>query len=177
MTNWLDIKELSIQEIMQVLPHRYPFLMIDRVLEVKTPQPVKMGMTEKAANELKKGTVVRAYKNITANEMQFLGHFPENPVFPGVLTLEAMAQAGAFSTLPFVALQNQGKIPPLKVALAGFDEVRFRKPVVPGDRLDITVKVKQTKAGVWSFEGLVQVDGKTAAEGNFMAMLHVGEVS
>lgn len=175
-TDWFNIQNLGIQDIMKVLPHRYPFLMVDRVIEVKTPKMITSKMSEKEVLDCRKGTVVRAYKNISANESVFMGHFPGNPVFPGVLTMEALAQTGAFATLPFVAFQNKGQIPPLNVALAGFDEVRFRKPIHPGDRIEMTTTVKQTKGGLWSFEGKVEVDGQIAAEGNFLAMLHVGDL-
>ena len=174
MTDWLHFEQLGPEEIMRILPHRYPFLFIDRVLSVKTGRPIRLGMDEKELNETRKGTIARAVKNVTINEMPFMGHFPGNPIFPGVLTLETMAQAGAFCTVPYVAALNGGRLPPLKVALASFDEVRFRKPITPGDRLDVTIEVKQCRGDMWSMDGLVEVDGKRVAEGVFMAVLHAG---
>jgi 3-hydroxyacyl-[acyl-carrier-protein] dehydratase len=104
-------------EIMQVIPHRYPFLLIDRVLE------------------LEQGRRVVAVKNVTANEPQFTGHFPERPIMPGVLMVEAMAQAGAVAVLSLP--ENRGKL----ALFAGIDECRFRRTVVPGDTLRIEVVV------------------------------------
>lgn len=175
MRNWLEIKTLGIQDILRIMPHRFPFLLIDRVLEIKTGMPLTMGMAEEDIAHARKGSRVHAIKNVTINEIQFQGHFPENPILPGVLTLEAMAQAAAFATIPFVALRNGGKLPPLRVALAGFDGVRFRKPIVPGDTMHIKTEVKHAKGSVWSFDGLVEVDGKKVAEGTFLAQLGVGE--
>lgn len=174
MTDWLHFEQLGATEIMQVLPHRYPFLFIDRVLSVKTGKPIRVGMPEKELADARRGTIARAVKNVTINEMPFMGHFPGNPIFPGVLTLETMAQAGAFCTVPYVAALHGGKLPPLQVALASFDSVRFRKPILPGDRMDITIEVKQCRGEMWSLEGLVEVDGKRAAEGMFMAVLQAG---
>jgi len=107
--------ELDLLEILNALPHRYPFLLVDRV----------------TSYELKK--TIRAYKNVTYNEPFFQGHFPDRPVMPGVLIVEAMAQAGGI--LSFLSLENEHT--PKQVFFMGIDEVKFRRPVVPGDRLDL----------------------------------------
>ncbi len=169
--NWLEKKSFDADDILRVLPHRFPFLMVDRVLEITSGKPLSFGLSAEEQVAARKGSKSRALKNVTFNEMQFLGHFPDHPIFPGVLTLEALAQSAAFTTIPFVALASGGALPPLKVALASFDKVRFRRPIRPGDQMQMTVTVKQTKGAIWNFEGLVEVDGKCAAEGEFMAQL------
>jgi 3-hydroxyacyl-[acyl-carrier-protein] dehydratase len=162
--DWSSVRNLGPREILSALPHRFPFLLLDRVLEVNLgPQQAKVG------------TIVRAFKNVTCNEIQFMGHFPENPIQPGVLTLETMAQAAAFAAFPFIAMENGGVLPPVQVALAGFDNARFRRPIVPGDRMDITVEVKHTRGPIWTLAGSVDVDGKRAAEADMMAMVSTGE--
>ncbi len=148
MRNWLDVNQLSIEDVLQVLPHRYPFLMVDRVLEIKTPSPLKLGMSDAELVDLRKGTFVRALKNITFNESIFQGHFPENPIFPGVMILEALAQTAAFATVRFVAAAHGGDLPRLGVVLAGFDGVRFRRPVKPGDQMEMRVTTTQTRGPI-----------------------------
>ena len=138
---------LDIHAIMRQLPHRYPFLLIDRVLEC-TP-----------------GETLTALKNVTINEPFFPGHFPHHPVMPGVLILEAMAQATgllAFATL--------GK-PPSDDELyyfVGIDKARFREPVEPGDQLIFKVKVITHKRNIWKFSGVAEVEGRVAAEAELM---------
>lgn len=172
--SWLDVNQLSIEDILTVLPHRYPFLMVDRVLEIKPSQPLKLGMSDTELMELRKGSFARAIKNVTYNEAIFQGHFPENPIFPGVMILEALAQTAAFVTVPFVAAAHGGELPRLSVVLAGFDGVRFRRPVKPGDQMEMRVTTQQTRGAIWTFEGEIQVEGKRAAEGEFMAHLSSG---
>ena len=138
-----DIKpeSLDILQIQAILPHRYPFLLIDRVVEI----------------ERKKKIV--AIKNVTANEPFFAGHFPGNPIMPGVLTVEAMAQAGA--TLLLLEMQSRdGKL----VVFTGIERARFRRPVVPGDQLRIEVEVLAWRSIAGRMAGKVFVDGKLAAE-------------
>ncbi|MEW6057123.1 MAG: 3-hydroxyacyl-ACP dehydratase FabZ [Bdellovibrionota bacterium] len=171
---WIERTQLDIQDILKVLPHRYPFLMVDKVLEIKTALPLSLDMTESEMQEARKGSYARTVKNVTANETQFQGHFPENPIFPGVLTLEALAQSAAFITVPFIAAANKGKLPRLGVILAGFDKVRFRKLILPGDRMDMRVEATQVRGHLWGFRGEVSVDGKHAAEANFLAQLNIG---
>ena len=137
---------MNIHEIMKVLPHRYPFLMIDRVLECDP------------------GVRVVALKNVTINEPCFMGHFPGTPVFPGVLIVEAMAHACGI-----VAMSANPDLGKKIVYLVGLDGFRFRKPVVPGDALRITVEKIAEKRSIWKFSALVEVEGKRVAEGEVMA--------
>ncbi len=169
--NWLDVKSLGTEEILYVLPHRYPFLMVDRVNEIYLPKPLKLGMSEEEVSEIRKDAYVKTTKNISFNEPQFQGHFPEMPIFPGVLTLEAMAQSAAFLIIPFVALKNGGKISKFNTTLVGFDEVRYRRPIRPGDVMNIKISVSNCKKNIWRFKGEVTVEEKVAAEGVFMAQL------
>ena len=132
---------LDINEIKKILPHRYPMLLVDRILEV---EPMKRAV---------------GIKNITANEMQFLGHFPNEPIMPGVLLIEAMAQVGGVAML--YPEENRGKI----AVFAKIDNVRFRKQVVPGDQVVITAevtKIMRGNMGIIHCEG--KVDGKVACE-------------
>jgi 3-hydroxyacyl-[acyl-carrier-protein] dehydratase len=138
---------MDIQEIQQLLPHRYPFLLVDRVVEIVP------------------GQKITAYKNVTMNEPFFNGHFPGHPVMPGVLILEAMAQVSAI-----LAYKTEKMDPTQKVSyLMGVDGARFRKPVVPGDRLQLTVEVIRHKGAIWKTKGTATVDGVRVAEGEFMA--------
>jgi 3-hydroxyacyl-[acyl-carrier-protein] dehydratase len=139
----------DIRKILASLPHRYPFLLVDRVVDVVP------------------GQHIHAYKNVTYNEEFFQGHFPGQPVMPGVLQLEAMAQAGAllaFATEPF---NPDEKV----IYLMAFDGVRFRKPVVPGDRLDLHVKLTRRKGDIWKLAGEAKVDGQLVSESEAMATI------
>ena len=137
---------MNIHEILKVLPHRYPFLMIDRVLECDP------------------GVRVVALKNVTINEPCFMGHFPGTPVFPGVLLVEAMAQACGIVAM--TAHPEMGKKVVYLVSLDGF---RFRKPVIPGDSLRISVEKLAERRSIWKFSAKVEVEGKLVAEGEVMA--------
>jgi 3-hydroxyacyl-[acyl-carrier-protein] dehydratase len=140
---------LDIQNILAALPHRYPFLLVDRVVEVV------------------KGERIHAYKNVTFNEDFFQGHFPGRPVMPGVLQLEAMAQAGAL-----LAHESAPFDPALKVIyLMSFDKVKFRRVVIPGDRLELHVKVERQKGPIWRLAGEARVDGHLASEAILMATI------
>ena len=146
--------ELDVNEIMQLLPHRYPMLMIDRLVEIESGQSA-VGV-----------------KNVSFNEPFFQGHFPQAPVMPGVLIIEAMAQAAAAYTSYTEELDVENKI----VLFMGVDKARFRRPVVPGDQLRIEVRTVQKRPPVWKFEGVARVDGNKVAEAQFAAMLsHVPE--
>lgn len=140
-------KAVGHDAILNLLPHRYPFLLVDRVVEV---EPMKK---------------LVAYKNVSFNEPFFQGHFPGHPVMPGVLILEALAQACAL-----LAYRSAGLDPRhLVTYLMGIDHARFRKPVVPGDRLMLEVEVVKHKGTIWKQKGVAQVEGSLVAEGEFLA--------
>lgn len=138
---------MDIIEIREYLPHRYPFLLVDRVVE------------------LIEGESIVAYKNITGNEEIFNGHFPQTPVFPGVMIIEAMAQASGV-----LGFKTMGKKPQdgSIYLFAGVDKVRFKRQVVPGDRLTLKSKVVSEKRGIWKFECEASVDGDLAASATIM---------
>ena len=134
---------MDIYKILKQLPHRYPFLLVDRVLSID------------------KGKSIRALKNVTINEPFFEGHFPRRPVMPGVLMLEALAQAAAL-----LAFDSTGSIPDEDSVyyFAGMDAVRFKRPVVPGDQLILEVELLRTKAGVFKFKARALVGEEVAVE-------------
>ncbi len=142
-------KELNIEQIMDLLPHRFPFLMVDRVLDYCTEGEHK---------------TLRAIKNITFNEIFFLGHFPGRPVLPGVLILEAMAQATGVLAFTMVGKPNPGEL----YYFASIDKARFRRPVVPGDQLVIDVEYLKERRGIASFVGTASVDGQLACSAELM---------
>jgi len=138
---------MDINEILRHLPHRYPFLLIDRVIEFK------------------KGESLTGIKNVTYNEPFFQGHFPQRPVMPGVLILEAMAQATGL--LAFRTLENTADRDTLYF-LVGMDRVRFKRPVEPGDQLLLSARLLKTKHGIWMFDCDARVDGAIAASAEIM---------
>ena len=137
---------LEASQIMRIIPHRYPFLLIDRVVELEDRRVV-------------------ATKNVTANEPQFTGHFPDRPIMPGVLLVEALAQAGAVAVL--VRPENRGKL----ALFAGIDECRFRRPVLPGDSLRLEVTLDKLGRGFGRGRGVATVDGEVAAEATIMFVI------
>jgi len=137
---------LDIAEIKKLLPHRFPFLLVDRVLEIQS------------------GVSLRGYKNVSANEEFFQGHFPDHPVMPGVLVVEALAQAAAL-----LALKSMDVTGGQAIYLVAIDNARFRRPVVPGDRLDLDVSVEKRRARVWRMHGRASVDGQLCCEADLMA--------
>jgi 3-hydroxyacyl-[acyl-carrier-protein] dehydratase len=139
---------MDIREIARHLPHRYPFLLIDRVLEIDP------------------GKRVVALKNVTYNEPFFPGHFPGDPIMPGVLIVEALAQAGAVLLLHDMA-DREGKL----VYFTGIDKARFRRTVVPGDQLRLTVEVLKFRATASKLRGIAEVDGVKVAEAEIMSAL------
>ena len=138
---------LDIQEIMKLLPHRYPFIMIDRILEVRP------------------GEKVIAIKNVTINEPFFQGHFPENPIMPGVLIIEAMGQAGAVLAAKSLDREPHGSL----IYFMGMDKVKFRKPVTPGDQLIFEVKFLKQRRKVFKMSGVARVDEEVVAQAELMA--------
>ena len=141
---------MDIHRILKKLPHRYPILLVDRVLE------------------LDKGSRILALKNVTINEPYFIGHFPHRPVMPGVLMLEAMAQAAALLTF-----ESQGIEPDDKTVyyFAGIDGARFKRPVEPGDQLLLEVHLDRAKAGIFKFKGTARVGAELACEAELMCTM------
>lgn len=141
---------MDIHQILKQLPHRYPFLLVDRVLEIE------------------KGKSIKALKNVSMNEPQFTGHFPHRPVFPGVLMLEAMAQAAAL-----LAFDTLGVAPDDKTVyyFAGIDGARFKRPVEPGDQLVMDVSLERMKAGIFKFKGAARVGEEVACEAELMCTM------
>jgi beta-hydroxyacyl-ACP dehydratase FabZ len=144
---------LDIQEIMKLLPHRYPFIMIDRILEL-TP-----------------GEKVVALKNVTINEPFFQGHFPENPIMPGVLIIEAMGQAGAVLAAKSLDQETHGSL----IYFMGMDKVKFRKPVTPGDQLIFEMKFLKQRRNVFKMSGTAYVDENVVAQAELMATFGEGK--
>ena len=135
---------MDINEIREILPHRYHFLLVDRVTEVV------------------EGKSIKGYKNVTINDQFFQGHFPEKPIMPGVLILEALAQLGAVSILSMN--EFKGKIP----MFAGADKVKWRKPVVPGDRLDLSCEIIKLRGPIGIGKAVATVEGKKVCEAEIM---------
>lgn len=143
---------MDIKEIQKLLPHRYPFLLVDRIIEINP------------------GTKAVGIKNVTINEEFFQGHFPGHPIMPGVLIIEALAQVAG--VLAFQSGESVGK----SVYFLSIEKAKFRKPVVPGDQLRLEVNVLQHRANVWKFSGNALVEDKIAAEAEFTAMVTDKEI-
>ena len=158
---------LNIEQIRRFLPHRQPFLLIDRVLEIHPVGDLK----NPVSSEDKVGTRVVALKNISFNEPCFQGHFPQFSILPGVLIIEAMAQAATFSLYPAMEKDVDRLARDFQCILVGVDSARFRKPVVPGDALIFNSVVKKTRGSLWSFQVEASVDGSKVAEVEILAKL------
>ncbi|RZI73405.1 MAG: 3-hydroxyacyl-ACP dehydratase FabZ [Rubrivivax sp.] len=141
---------MDIHQILKLLPHRYPILLVDRVLEID------------------KGKRIRALKNVTINEPFFTGHFPHRPVMPGVLMLEAMAQAAALLTFDMLGTTPDDKT---VYYFAGIDGARFKRPVEPGDQLVMDVSLERSKAGIFKFKGTTRVAEEIACEAELMCTM------
>ena len=140
---------LNIRDIMKVLPHRYPFLLVDRILEME------------------RGKRIVGIKNVTLNEPFFQGHFPDYPIMPGVLLIEAMAQTGGILALSFESERVKDK----NFFFSNIDKVKFRKPVVPGDQVRFEVEVIKQRSSVWRFKGKAFVGDTLVAEGELQGIL------
>ena len=141
---------MDIHEILKLLPHRYPFVLVDRVLELET------------------GKRIKALKNVTINEPFFVGHFPHRPVMPGVLMLEAMAQAAALLSFATLGITLDDKT---VYYFAGIDGARFKRPVEPGDQLVMDVTLERSKAGIYKFKGVTRVGDSVACEAELMCTM------
>lgn len=145
MSETRELKVVEIEEIMRLLPHRYPFLMVDRVLDFE------------------EGKWLTAVKNVSVNEPCFTGHFPNQPIFPGVLIMEALAQS-----MGILAFKTRELEPGSLFYFAGIDNARFKKPVVPGDQMILHVEVIKEVRGITRFTGTATVDGKLVCEAELM---------
>jgi 3-hydroxyacyl-[acyl-carrier-protein] dehydratase len=141
---------MDIHQILKLLPHRYPILLVDRVLSIE------------------KGKRIQALKNVTINEPFFTGHFPHRPVMPGVLMLEAMAQAAALLTFDTLGVAPDDKT---VYYFAGIDGARFKRPVEPGDQLVMDVTLERAKAGIYKFKGTTRVGDEVACEAELMCTM------
>jgi 3-hydroxyacyl-[acyl-carrier-protein] dehydratase len=142
-------EKIDFEQIQQILPHRYPFLLVDRVVS------------------LEPGVKLEAYKNVTGNEEFFNGHFPGHPVMPGVLILEALAQASAVLAYSTERFDKAKQV----IYLAGIDGARFKRPVRPGDRLELHARIEKRKGPLWKMYCEALVDGQKVAEGTMLATL------
>ena len=140
---------VPVERIMEMIPHRYPFLMIDKIIEM-LPDQYAIGV-----------------KNVSVNEQHFIGHFPGRPVMPGVLIIEAMAQTSAVLVVETLGKAAEGKL----VYFMSIDEARFRKPVVPGDSLHIRADKQQSRKNVWKFSCTATVEGTKVADAIICAMI------
>jgi len=140
---------LDIHRILRLIPHRYPFLLIDRIVDVVP------------------ATSATGIKNVTINEPHFQGHFPQRPVMPGVLIIEAMAQTAGALVMHSMGQEAEGKL----VYFMTIENARFRRPVVPGDQLMLHVVKERSRGNVWKFNGEAKVDGTLVAEATYSAMI------
>ncbi len=151
----IEASKINIGEILEILPHRYPFLLVDKILECKL------------------GESIKGLKNVTINEYFFQGHFPGQPIMPGVLILEAMAQVGGI----LAYLSNEGEMKNRLIYFIGLDKVRFRKTVVPGDQIVFDLTMLKRKMKIYMMAGRATVDGKLVAEAELMAAMSDETVS
>ena len=146
-----ELVNFDINQILKMLPHRYPFLLVDRVLELEAGQRVK------------------ALKNVTMNEPHFTGHFPEFPVMPGVLILEALAQTAALLTF------GQDSVDDSVYFFVGIDNARFKRPVTPGDQLILNASIERFKSGIWKFKTFATVNDVVVTEADLMCTIRKKE--
>jgi 3-hydroxyacyl-[acyl-carrier-protein] dehydratase len=143
------VETFDIAEIMRAIPHRYPFLLVDRIVDVA------------------KGASAIGLKNVSINENYFQGHFPSHPVMPGVLIIESMAQTAAVLVVESLGPEARGKL----VYFMSVEGAKFRRPVQPGDQMRVHVVKERQRGNIWKFRGDAKVDGKTVAEATFSAMI------
>jgi 3-hydroxyacyl-[acyl-carrier-protein] dehydratase len=143
------VEAFDIAEIMRAIPHRYPFLLVDRIVDVA------------------KGASAIGLKNVSINENYFQGHFPSHPVMPGVLIIESMAQTAAVLVVESLGPEARGKL----VYFMSVEGAKFRRPVQPGDQMRVHVVKERQRGNIWKFRGDAKVDGKTVAEATFSAMI------
>jgi len=151
----IERHDVSLAEIMLDIPHRYPFLLIDKVVDIQ------------------KNVSAVGIKNVTINEGFFQGHFPGHPVMPGVLIIESMAQTAGVLVVETLGPESRGKL----VYFMSIESAKFRRPVVPGDQLHVHVSKDRNRGNVWKFHGVVRVDGVSVAEASFSAMIRDREPS
>ena len=142
---------INVTQIQEILPHRYPFLLVDKITDLKV------------------GEVVRGYKNISISDQVFIGHFPNHPIYPGVLILEGMAQTGG--VLAFESMIDKVDPKSKVVYFTGIDNAKFRNPVRPGDKLDYEMVVVKNRGNLWIFKGQAFVDNNLVAEAELKAMI------
>ena len=142
--------KLNVHQIRKILPHRYPFLLVDRVEDIEF------------------GQRIHAIKNVTVNEPFFPGHFPDYPVFPGVLIMEALAQAAAMLTFASASEEETMQAADDLYLFAGIDNARFKRPVMPGDRLELFAEMTASKRGIYKYKAVAKVDGQVVAEADLM---------
>ncbi|HGZ70123.1 MAG TPA: 3-hydroxyacyl-ACP dehydratase FabZ [Nitratifractor sp.] len=143
----------NVMEIQEILPHRYPFLLVDRITEL---EPSKM---------------ITGYKNVSISEPVFQGHFPDHPIYPGVMIIEGMAQAGGVLAFKSMNEADQESSQEKVVYFMSIDKAKFRAPVVPGDRLEYRLTVIKNRGAVWNLDAKAYVDGKLVAEAELKAMI------
>ncbi|MDR3346796.1 MAG: 3-hydroxyacyl-ACP dehydratase FabZ [Campylobacteraceae bacterium] len=144
---------IRVTEIQEILPHRYPFLLIDRVVELEL------------------GVSIKAYKNVTIGEQIFQGHFPGHPIYPGVMIIEGMAQAGGVLAFKSMCQDSQEEVKNKVVYFMSIDNAKFRVPVTPGDRLEYRLSVLKHKGAIWVLDAKAYVDDKLVAEAELKAMI------
>ena len=151
-----ELTTLDINQIKEYMPHRYPLLLVDRVLDVEL------------------GKRIVAIKNVTINEEFFNGHFPHKPVMPGVLMIEAMAQTAAILSFMTIGVKpDENSV----VYFVGIDNARFKRPVEPGDQLRMEVEILRTSRGIWKYKAQASVDGKVAVEADLMCTIRANEAA
>ena len=147
----MNVETCNIDEIKKLIPHRYPFLLIDKVIDIV------------------KNDSATGIKNVTVNEPYFPGHFPSSPVVPGVLQIESMAQTAAVLVAKSLNISNANAL----VLLTTIDNAKFRKPVIPGDVMSLVISVKRIRNKLWKFGGLVIVESQKVSECEFSAMMRI----